>query len=209
MKNFLVIFVLFLSFSFNVFGQQPPKNYERLTHAIKVRPLSPLFGNYEVGYERGGLSGGNKALEVNVSYYSKSLLLGYLPGNERVVNGLGVRIGGKLYFANQEFRMAGMTRTHPMYGKYIKAELGFKSKVSRFTNSNGISQTENVNRIQLLFIGGKQFVADEFCFDIFGGLGYSYRIAGNPEVTSFKNNVPIGAELGFRMGYLFNPKKEK
>lgn len=169
-----------------------------------------MFGNYELTYERGGLSGGNKAIEASVAYLTKPLLFGTLFTNsDYAYNGFHVRVGGKLYFGAQEFSMSGMKRTHPMFGKYIKVELagGLKYNKSRVATA----QDYYTSRYQLLFIGGKQFVADEFCFDIFGGAGYSYKVTTKPVLdgTALTNILPIALEFGFRMGYIARKSRSK
>lgn len=217
MKKLFLSLLMLISLSF-VFAQDKPakepveKDYSEHLNAIKVRPLGPLFGNYEVSYERGGLMGGNKAIEGSIAYLGKSLIGNSLYPKGYQHNGFRVRLGGKLYFGNQEFKIAGMRRTHAMYGKYIKIEVNGSAQNTLYTNAT-TNFSQNHTQMQILFIGGKQYVADEFCFDIFGGLGYSLNTySGSSSETSsalntLANIFPIGIDVGFKMGYMFKTKK--
>lgn len=219
-----IFFVLVMSFiCYTVSAQsdnkKEPVSYEEYNQAIKVRPLAPLGGVYEIGYEIGGFGkNANKSIEANLAYISTPLLYApFLKNNAYQVNGARVRIGGKLYFSSQEFTVSGTRRTHPMFGNYIKAELSSRYMLSNARYQSDVSIPVVVQTTQsfmgaLTFILGRQFVIDRFCVDVFGGIGYAYKkqlkTVNGDAVDPYYFYLPISTELGFRLGYLFRDSKQ-
>lgn len=173
--------------------------------AFKTAPLGPMIGNWGVTYERGQLIKENISLEVNAGYKTTPLLLrGVLNDADASMSGFYVSAGPKIYFGKQEFYIPGMVRTHPMFGWYFKPELGARHVVYSSDNDSDVKATA----VKLLFNIGKQWISNNFVFEIYAGVGYAYRdFQGEGDFLddvkeTINENFPIAGQSGIRMGFL-------
>lgn len=174
--------------------------------AFKVAPLGPMVGNWGITYERGAVFNNDISLEINAGYRTSPLLFrGLLRDVDANTNGFYLSAGPKIYFGKQEFTIDGMRRTHPIFGWYFKPELGYRYTV--FKGSDNSEVKSNVARLMLNV--GKQWVSNRFVFELYTGIGYAYRnyTGKNNDIwdevsESIRENFPIAAQSGIRMGLL-------
>lgn len=181
-------------------AQEKPK-----LSAFKTAPLGPMIGNWGITYERGQLIKENISLEVNAGYTTTPLLFrGVFNDVDAGMSGFYLSAGPKIYFGQQEFYIPGMVRTHPMFGWYFKPELGARHVVYSSDSSSDVKATA----VKLLFNVGKQWISNNFVFEIYAGAGYAYRDYQGEgdflnEVKDLVNeNFPIAGQTGIRMGFL-------
>mgnify|MGYP001250029392 CR=1 FL=1 len=174
--------------------------------AFKTAPLGPIVGNFGLTYERGAVFNDNISVEMNVGYRTSPLIFrGWIKDSNTKVNGFYGSVGPKIYFGKQEFSMEGMRRTHPMFGWYFKPELGFKYTV--FSNPDEDDVRATVAKLMLSL--GKQWISNNFVFEIYAGMGYAYRDYSRTNSSLFddisddiRENFPIAGQTGIRMGFL-------
>lgn len=171
------------------------------TKAIKFSPLAPLFGHWNVSFEKARVFGKNSNMEIMVGLNTKPLL--FAPSLEGLsMIGSNIDFGPKIYFGKQEFTVDGMRRTHLLYGKYFKPELGVSYISYKYTDS-GTSASDYLVTTSLLFLLGRQWVSDRFVVDFNGGVGYAYRATSDSDVNNALENIPVAIKIGFKIGFLY------
>jgi hypothetical protein len=187
--------------------------------AIKIRPLSPLFGFEEIGYERANIKNAPFALEGALAFYHYSLLAAMFQPYISTQIGGKVRIGGKYYFGSQTVKTKGLTLRHPLQGKYLKIEFNGGVIEKRYVSRYGSpSEPFNLTRFQFQTLGilGYQQVGKRICMDMFIGVGLSYSSFDSSSSASFYSSQsfndraaqrPYVMEGGIKLGYMFKHKK--
>lgn len=172
--------------------------------AIKFSPLGPLFGQWNFSYEKASVFGKNSTLEVTAGLNTKPLFMKPTL-DEAGLSMIGGRVefGPRIYFGKQEFSIDGMRRTHLLYGKYFKPELGFSYTNYKYINDSNILEVNHMTTISMLFLLGKQWVSDRFVLDLNGGIGYAYRNTSDRDVNNALENIPVAAKLGFKIGFIY------
>ncbi len=175
----------------------------RYNQALKFSPLGPLVGQWNFSYEKARVFGKNSSLEVTAGLNTKPLL--FKPTlDEAGLSMIGGRVefGPRIYFGRQEFTIDGMRRTHLLYGKYFKPELGVSYVNYKYSDS-GTSTSEAMTSVSLLFLLGKQWVSDRFLVDFNGGVGYAFRSSTDADVTNALENIPVAFKLSFKLGFVY------
>ncbi|OWY19445.1 hypothetical protein C7N43_28280 [Sphingobacteriales bacterium UPWRP_1] len=174
-------------------------------NAFKTAPLGPMVGNWGITYERGQVFKDHISLEVNLGYKSAPLLFGgWLNDAGAGMSGFYVNAGPKIYFGKQEFYIPGMVRTHPMFGWYFKPEVGVRHIVYSSDGSSDVKSTA----ARLVFNFGKQWISNNFVFELYTGVGYAYRnYEGEGDFLEdvkdeINENFPVTAQSGIRLGFL-------
>lgn len=220
-KLFFVLLLAVSSLSCSFAQEKPDSAKPQISpqvNALKIRPFSPIFSSAEIAYERGGLFGGNKSLEVSAAYLLPTLF-SQLFNNGLQAVGAKVGIGAKWYFGKQILKGRDeISYKHPLYGKYLKIVFNGSTKTGRVLPKAEANYTLTQKNIQGLLIIGNQFVIRGVCLDVFAGVGLntsqysstSTSIYNNTKAYNDKKYVGLGAfaaDAGIRMGFLFKTKK--
>ncbi|OIP00473.1 MAG: hypothetical protein AUJ98_07990 [Bacteroidetes bacterium CG2_30_33_31] len=186
-------------------------------NAIKFNYLSPLAGSFQFSYEH--------SIKPRISLEGNAGIIG-LGFNTSYEHPLGMLGGfGIKFMAPPDFFLENMKFAHILNGLYVNPNIQF----STFGRDNHVYSTTfpvvdqiirtNSSGIAILISVGRQTVySNVFLFDYNAGFGYGFTTNNNTLTTnmfttnynfiSFGSQFPIAFSWNFRIGFLFNGKKE-
>lgn len=148
----------------------PPDNQIlKKKNVVKIAPLSPLFGNINVGFEHVQKFGLHWEGEVGI------IGIGNTENLNRNENGVWI-YGGPKMLLRKETYVKGERYYHYLHGTYFRPEIGFEyqtgTDVGYTSDFERLESNYTLTHFGLIFNVGKQWVlADILTLDLWAGIG--------------------------------------
>ncbi len=172
---------------------QPNLNNSSKQNTIKINPVNPFFGQYQLAFER--MLNEKISIQIEGGLISRSQSgLSYNIKSEK--NGFIALPAFRYYFYRE-------SNDEPMF--YFSANYRYRQLHERFTDNEYNTYSHNYTRYYNglgVTIGGQYFMFDLISIEVFGGLQYgrvteSYRFDNvNITQTDFEDEFPLATFTG-------------
>jgi hypothetical protein len=177
---------------------QPNLNSSSKQNTIKINPVNPFFGQYQLAYER--MLNDKISIQLEGGFISRT--------QKSVVYDVKSEKSGFIAMPAFRYYFYRQSDDEPMF--YFSANYRFRQLRERFTDNEYYTYSHHYSRYYNglgVTIGGQYYIFDLVSIEVFGGLQYgmvteSYRFdTNNITQSDYENQFPLATFTG---SYLSN-----